>query len=350
LQMQRTSRKNEHVQYAVQTGQNGQQGFAEVKFVHNCIPQSKYSDISLQTTFGGLQLSSPIIINAMTGGAEETLKINERLAWVAREAKLAMAVGSQMAAIKDPSVKHTYDVVRQVNPNGILFANLGSEATVDHAQQAVEMIQADALQIHLNVMQELIMPEGDRDFNGVLERIAAIVEALPCPVFIKEVGFGISQEAAKQLIQAGISGMDVGGRGGTNFAAIENQRRVVPLAMLEDWGMTTVQSLLEVYSLNQCVNIMATGGLQNGLDITKSLALGASAVGMAGFFLRLATMHSEQEMLAAVLELHEQIILIMTALGARSIAQIQNCPVVISGDSFHWATMRGIDCKALAQR
>lgn len=348
--MQRTSRKREHIQYALETGQSGNHGFTDVKFVPNCIPESSFSSVSLATTFGGLHLSSPIIINAMTGGASETLSINEKLAALARERNLAMAVGSQMAAIKDSTVRDSYEIVRKTHPKGIIFANLGGEATPAQALQAIEMIEADALQIHLNVMQELIMPEGDRDFRHLLDRLQRIVEAVPCPVFIKEVGFGISQGAAGRLLATGIKGLDVGGSGGTNFAKIENERRQDPRDMFNEWGMSTVQSLMEVSCFRDRVDIMATGGIRNGLEVAKALALGASSVGMAGYFLELVLNQSKEQSLHAIDDLHDQIRTAMTALGIHSTYDFITCPLVISGSSYHWASMRGLDCSSYSQR
>lgn len=348
--MQRTSRKKEHIQFAVQTGQSGHHGFEDVKFVHNCIPESAYQSTSLNTMIGGLHLSSPIIINAMTGGAHETLIVNEKLAKLAKECGLAMAVGSQMAAIKDPSVKDSYSIIRKIHPKGLFMANLGAEATVPQALQAVEMIEADILQIHLNVMQELIMPEGDRDFRGVCERIQAIVEAVPCPVLIKEVGFGMNVESVAKLLPLGVSVLDVGGFGGTNFAMIENQRRADRLDLFNDWGMTTVQSLLEVGPSRDNIDIVATGGIRNGLEIAKALALGASAVGMAGYFLRLVLERTEHESITEIEQIHHQIRLIMTVLGAECIRELWDKPLVIGGDSYHWATMRGLDCSSYSRR
>ncbi|MBP1933475.1 type 2 isopentenyl-diphosphate Delta-isomerase [Ammoniphilus resinae] len=347
--MERTSRKREHIQYAIETGISGKHGFEDVKFVHNCIPESSMADVSLSTSIGGLDLSSPILINAMTGGTGETYEINRRLALLAEGAGLAMAVGSQMAAIKEPSVQSSFSVVREVNPNGIIFANLGAEATTEQALRAVDMIQADGLQIHLNVMQELIMPEGDRDFRGVCKRIEDIVKIVHCPVFVKEVGFGMSKNAAQRLVDLGIQAIDIGGAGGTNFAEIENRRRMIPLEMLNDWGLTTVQSLLELSSITK-VDKVATGGITNGLEIVKALALGATSVGMAGFFLRLVKDFDLEEGLSVVSRIHEQVRLIMTALGVSNIYTISDVPVVISGDSYHWAAMRGIDCTHFSQR
>lgn len=174
--MVRAKRKLDHIEYALSTGQSRTHGFHDIDFVHQSLPNSSYDTITCETKIGELSLSSPIFINAMTGGGgEQTLHINEQLAYVAKHHNLAMAVGSQMALLKDEREAASYKVVRKINPNGIFFANLGSEATVEQAERAVDMIEANALQIHLNVIQELTMPEGDRDFTGVLQRIEQIV-------------------------------------------------------------------------------------------------------------------------------------------------------------------------------
>ena len=348
--MQRTSRKLEHLQNALKLQGKGLANFEEVHFVHDCIPESDFSDTSVTTTIGELEMGSPIIINAMTGGAAETKETNRRLAMLAKETGLAMAVGSQMAAVKDSSVTDSYTIVRDVNPDGLVFANLGAYASVNAAKQAVEMIEANALQLHLNVMQELIMPEGDRSFTRILEQIQAIVESVSCPVIVKEVGFGMSLESATKLAKLGIRAIDIGGRGGTNFAQIENLRRELPFAMFNDWGQTTVQSLLELTALEENIDVIATGGIEDGLQIAKALSLGSAAVGMAGAFLRAVTKFSNKEQIEFVDRLHDQLRIAMTALGAATVKDLQNCPLVLSGSSYHWATMRGIDCTKFAQR
>ncbi|ERI10103.1 type 2 isopentenyl-diphosphate Delta-isomerase [Aneurinibacillus aneurinilyticus] len=348
--MSRTSRKREHVEHALTTGQSGAHGLEDVKFVHNCLPDIAYEQVDTHTTIGGLALSSPIVVNAMTGGASETYTINQSLGMLAHETGMALAVGSQMAAIKEPSLIETYRIVRREHPHGILFGNLGAEATPDMALRAVDMIEADALQIHLNVMQELIMPEGERDFSGALRRIEAIVTALEIPVIVKEVGFGMSREAAEKLVSCGVAAIDVGGRGGTNFAQIENMRRTQPFDILNEWGISTAVSLLEVTQLAGRVDVMATGGIRTGLDVARCLALGASCVGMAGAFLRYAVDGEMQKAIEYVKSLHEELTVIMTALGASSIASLQRVPLVVTGDTYHWAAQRGINCTALARR
>jgi isopentenyl-diphosphate Delta-isomerase len=339
----RISRKMEHIHHALEIGQSGQQGLSDVRLVHNCLPETSTDSIALTTRIGDLNLSSPILINAMTGGARETEEINRELAIVAREAGLAMAVGSQMSAIKNREVASSYQIVRKVNPMGIIFANLGSEASVGQALQAVEMIEANALQIHLNAMQELIMPEGDRSFKGMLERIAAIVDKVSVPVIVKEVGFGIMRDNARQLQQIGVQILDVGGSGGTNFAAIENARRQDPIQFLNSWGCSTIAALLEALTIYPKGSVIASGGITNALEVVKALTLGASAVGMAGAFLKVLREDGTEALLRFANGLKTELILIMTALGASTIEQLWNRPAVIMGETAEWCYARGID-------
>ncbi|WP_068775380.1 type 2 isopentenyl-diphosphate Delta-isomerase [Paenibacillus sp. FJAT-26967] len=339
----RSSRKMDHVHYALQTGQSGNQGLSDVKLVPNCLPDASTESVALYTTIGELKLSSPIVVNAMTGGADETEAINRELAVAARECGLAMAVGSQMSAIRDPRNESSYKVVRQMNPGGLVFANLGSEANVEQAERAVNMLQADAFQIHLNVMQELIMPEGDRNFHGMLGRIQRIVEALQVPVIVKEVGFGIPRENAAALREAGVQILDVGGSGGTNFAAIENARRQVPLSWLNEWGMPTGITLLEALQVFPKGSVMATGGIRTSEDIVKALVLGASAAGIAGLLLKVLQEEGTAALIERIDELHEGVRLMMTALGANRIEELWKRPVVITGSMAQWCGARGID-------
>lgn len=181
-------------------------------------------DIDVSTTLMGIKLSFPLLINAVTGGALDVTNMNRKIAEFAKEVQLPMAVGSQYVAIANNEVLESFQVVRQVNPNGVIFANLGAYTSVDDAKRAVNMIRADALQIHLNVAQEIFMSEGDRHFDGYLAKIAAIVEAVDVPVIVKEVGFGIAKEQAIALSNIGVNAIDIGGTGGTNFLAIEAAR------------------------------------------------------------------------------------------------------------------------------
>ncbi|WP_111644037.1 type 2 isopentenyl-diphosphate Delta-isomerase [Paranoxybacillus vitaminiphilus] len=348
--MSRAKRKMDHIEHALSTGQARAHGFEDITFVHQSLPNLSTSQIDLRTTLGELSLSSPIFINAMTGGGgKATLKINEALAIVAKECGIAMAVGSQMAAIKDSRERPSFEIVRKVNPNGVIFANLGSEATVEEAKQAIDMIEANGLQIHLNVIQELVMPEGDRDFTNALKRIEQIVQQVEVPVIVKEVGFGMSKETALKLANIGVKIVDVGGFGGTNFARIENERRLRMLTYFNDWGLTTTASIVEV-SQTVPLSVIGSGGLQNALDIAKALALGASAVGFAGYFLKLLLEEGIESLIEEIGNLHSDLAMIMSALGAKTIEQLQCVPLVIRGETHHWLTERGFDTKVYSCR
>ncbi|GAE25099.1 isopentenyl-diphosphate delta-isomerase [Halalkalibacter wakoensis JCM 9140] len=212
--MSRSIRKLDHIEHALSTGPSLTHGFDDLKFIHNSLPEVNYKQINLSTKIGELSLSSPIFINAMTGGGgERTKEVNRQLAEVAKETGIGMAVGSQMAALRDPSQQDSFRIVRETYPHGTILANLGSEATVEQAKVAVDMLEASALQIHLNVIQELVMPEGDRDFAFTIERIEKIVASLNVPIIVKEVGFGMSKETVQTLTSIGVMAVDVGGYG-----------------------------------------------------------------------------------------------------------------------------------------
>ncbi|WP_078546049.1 type 2 isopentenyl-diphosphate Delta-isomerase [Litchfieldia alkalitelluris] len=347
----RNQRKLEHIQHALSIGQTRTHGFEDLTFVHHSLPNTSIDKIDITTIVGELYLSSPLLINAMTGGGgEKTRSINESLAIVAREADIPLAVGSQMAAIKDPWETSTFKIVREVNPKGIIFANLGSEASAEDAKRAVDMINANALQVHLNVIQELVMPEGDRDFSNALVRIEKIVNSLSVPVIAKEVGFGVSRETAKQLTDIGVKIIDVGGRGGTNFSAIENNRRERALDFFQSWGIPTACTIAEVNSTDFNGSIIASGGIQNAFDIAKSIALGASVTGFAGFFLRKLMETGVTGLIDEISLILTDLKIIMTALGVTTIKELQNAPLVISGETFHWLEQRGINTKRYSQR
>ncbi|WP_269466043.1 type 2 isopentenyl-diphosphate Delta-isomerase [Planococcus plakortidis] len=333
----------DHINYALSTGQCRATWLDCVRFVHQALPGTGVADVSLEPKTGDLNLKSPVFINAMTGGGgSETLQLNAMLARAAKETGIAMAVGSQMAALKDKNERESYQVVRKENPQGIIFGNLGSEATVEQALEAVEMIEADAFQVHLNVVQELTMPEGDREFRGALERIGRIAEELDVPVIVKETGFGISQEAAEALAGTQVSAIDVSGFGGTNFASIENERRKRKLAYFEDWGIPTAAAIVECRQ-GFGGTVLASGGLQDAGDLIRAFRLGADATGIAGSFLKHAVSLGETGLIEEIEGLHEDLRMLMTALGARTIEDIRTSPAVISGELLSYLQQRGYE-------
>ncbi|MDN3016690.1 type 2 isopentenyl-diphosphate Delta-isomerase [Paenibacillus sp. BSR1-1] len=349
--MSRSERKWDHIRFALENGQDGSSAFENIKFIHQSLPNINVLDVRLDHSIGELYLSSPIFINAMTGGGgEKTYRINKELAMVAKHSGLAMAVGSQMAALKDKTQKYTYEIVRKENPDGVLIANLGSEATPDEAKSAIDMIEANAIQIHLNVIQELTMPEGDRDFTGALKRIEAIVKNVEVPVIVKEVGFGMSMETVRTLNSVGVTVVDCGGFGGTNFADIENRRREKSLSFFADWGIPTPISIIEASSVSNDISIIGSGGFNNGIDMVKGLAIGADAIGIAGYFLRILVDQGVDSLMGEIETLHKEMIMIMTALGARTIADLKRIPLIITGETCHWLNQRGIDTRTFGQR
>ncbi|MEH7415174.1 type 2 isopentenyl-diphosphate Delta-isomerase [Neobacillus drentensis] len=349
--MSRSERKWDHIRFALENRQNRSTVFDDIQFIHQSLPNIRVSDVRLNDVIGELSLSSPIFINAMTGGGgEKTYRINKQLAIAAKQTGVAMAVGSQMSAIKDKQERYTYEIVRKENPEGIVIANLGSEATIDNAKLAIDMIGANALQIHLNVIQELTMPEGDRDFTDALKRIENISRRVDVPVIVKEVGFGMSRETVESLFAVGAAFVDVGGSGGTNFAEIENKRRKQSLPFFNNWGIPTPISILEAASVSNDNPIIGSGGFSSSLEIAKGLAIGASAIGLAGFFLQILVEEGLEVLIEEINNLHMELTMIMTALGAKSISDLKKAPLVISGGTYHWLNQRGIDTKQYSQR
>ncbi|PSL41987.1 isopentenyl-diphosphate delta-isomerase [Planomicrobium soli] len=340
----------DHIQFALSTSQQPRTMFDDIRLIHQALPGLGVEDILLKPETGDLCLKSPVFINAMTGGGGiETERLNGLLARVAKETGMGMAVGSQMSALKNPIERNTYKIVRKENSEGILFANLGSEATVQQAKDAVEMIEANALQIHLNVVQELTMPEGDRDFKGAIDRIRRIAGDLEVPVIVKETGFGISRETAVQLAAADITAIDVSGFGGTNFAAIENERRSRKLGYFQEWGIPTAAAIVETKSVFD-KTLLASGGIHSALDVLKAFILGADAVGLAGSFLKIAMEKGEKELISEIHSLYEDLTMMMTALGARNLSDLAFCPAIISGELFHYLTVRGLNPASYANR
>jgi isopentenyl-diphosphate delta-isomerase len=281
------TRKDDHVRHAVDQQHDTEPAndFDAVAFLHHALAGIDREDVGLATKVAGRTWPAPFYINAMTGGSAGTGEINRQLAVAARETGIAIASGSMSAFLRDPDLASTYRVLREENPDGVVIANVNANTSVDQARRAVDLLEADALQIHLNSVQEIVMPEGDRSFRawpGQIERIAA---SAGVPVIVKEVGFGLSRKTIARLRDAGVTAADVGGRGGTNFARIENQRRTrADYSFVESWGQSTPCCLLDAAGISG-IEVLGSGGVRDALDIARALALGAEAVGVAGRFL-----------------------------------------------------------------
>ncbi len=311
-------------------------GFEQYRFIHQALPELDLKSVSLATRLFHKSLQAPVLISSMTGGTEQARQINLNLAQAAQHYGVAMGLGSQRAGIQHPEVAETFKV-RSVAPDILLFANLGAVQfnygyDVEHCIEAVQMIEADALILHLNPLQEAVQPEGDVNFNGLAKKIEAVCRRLPVPVIAKEVGWGISEQAARMLADAGVAAIDVAGSGGTSWSQVELfrapddlHRRVA--AAFRDWGIPTAESVQMVKRAAPDLPVIASGGLRSGIDIAKAIALGATLGGMAGPFLKAATVSSE-----AVMDTLEETIRVlriaMFSAGAGDIETLQKTPLI----------------------
>lgn len=348
----RKSRKLDHVRYALELSDThaNASGFEDLFLVHNALPELNGDAVDCSCIFMGKRLQAPLMINAITGGHARLAEINQGLARAAAATGIAMAVGSQRAALDDPNVRHTFTVAREENPDGVILANLSAQCSVDEAMQAVEMIGADGIQLHLNVNQELAMVEGDTDFGGVRDNIERLVKNLPVPVVVKEVGFGLSREVVTALYGAGVRYMDVSGRGGTNFVAIEGKRGGTGGAFLERWGIPTAISLLEALSTGLPVKIIASGGLRTPLDMALALAAGATMTAMAGPFLKEVVEKGWDGLAARINDLIGGLRQVMMLTGAGDLDALSRKPLVITGFTAEWLKRRGVDVDVYARR
>src|SRR3989338_4052778 len=318
-----------------------------VELVHQSIPELNKKDISLETKFLGHKLNYPILISGMTGGHPEAQKINETLAAAAEKAGVAMGVGSQRAMLENPSLTETYQVRKQA-PHILLLGNLGIQQLEKYGPQGVEKaaksIGANAFAIHLNNLQEVVQREGDVDAAGYEKALAKICKSVKLPIVAKETGAGISREAAKSLIKSGVSGIDIGGAGGTSWSAVEILRgranKESSLAFW-DWGIPTAASILEVRSASKTIPIIASGGLRNGLEAAKCIALGADMVGMAYPFFKAAE-NGVDAVVSTIKEIGDGIKNAMFLTGAKSMAELKKSEYVIYGRLLDWASWRGI--------
>lgn len=327
-----TNRKQDHIEINLKkdVASSLSNGLEAYRLIHQALPEIALADVDLSQTLFGKPQRVPILVSSMTGGTPEAARLNRILATAAQEVGLAMGVGSQRAAISDPTLAETFQV-RPYAPDILLFANLGAVQLntgygIDECLRAVEMIGADALVLHLNPLQEALQPEGDVDFRGLADKIRLIRRALPVPLIVKEVGWGISVAAAQMLCDAGVAAIDVAGAGGTSWSQVEMHRisdpyRAQTAGAFVDWGISTAQSLRNVRSVSVDLTLFASGGLRNGIEIAKCLALGASLGGMAGVFLKAAN-ESLEAAVRTMAMITDQVRIAMFASGARTLSDL----------------------------
>jgi isopentenyl-diphosphate delta-isomerase len=331
------SRKADHLRICLEKkvrSPDVKTGLERYRFVHQALPEIDLADVDLRGGLFGKALRAPLLVASMTGGTPAARAINRRLALAAAELGLGMGVGSQRAAIEEPAWADTYRV-RDVAPDILLLANLGAvqlnrSYTVDHCLRAVEMIEADALVLHLNPLQEALQPGGDTCFGGLLHKIEIVCRSLSVPVVVKEVGAGLSAEVARQLADAGVSALDVAGAGGTAWSEVERLRapdlyhdRVA--AQFADWGIPTAESLCMVRACALGLPLIASGGIVSGVDVAKCIALGADVVSTAFPLLRPALV-SAQAVVDELTVILQGLRVAMFCIGASDLRSLQDTP------------------------
>lgn len=333
-----SSRKSDHIRINldedVRSGLTT--GLERYRFIHRALPEIDLDAVDLSLSFFNRRVQAPLLISSMTGGTEEAGRINRTLAEAAQITGIAMGLGSQRAAIERPELADTFRVRREA-PDILLFANLGAVQLnygygVDECRRAVEMIEADALILHLNPVQEAVQPEGDTRFAGLAGKIEQVCRALPVPVIAKEVGWGFAEEDVRLLVNAGVAAIDVAGAGGTSWSQVEMhrakteaQRRLA--AAFITWGIPTTEAILNVRRAAPALPVIASGGLRTGIDIAKCVALGASLGGMAGPFLKAAA-QSVALTVQMIEEIQREIRTCMFAAGVESFGQLQKTRLV----------------------
>lgn len=333
------NRKDDHIRINLQ--QNVQfprltTGLERYRFLHQALPELDLHEIDTRVTLFGRTLSAPLLISSMTGGTEMAMRFNRVLAQAAQEHGIALGLGSQRAALKNPEMAITYQV-RDLAPDVLLLANLGAVQFnygygIDECRRVVDMVQADALILHFNVLQEAVQPEGDVNFSGLLSKVETVCRAIDVPVIAKEVGWGFSEQNVRDLVNAGVAAIDVAGAGGTSWSEVEYHRapdafHAQVARAFADWGIPTADAIQYAVKAAPHLPIIASGGLRDGIDVAKSIALGATIGGMAGPFLKAAA-ESVEAVSQLIAILSAQIRIVMLCSGARSIADLQRTPLL----------------------
>ncbi len=329
-------RKRDHIQAVLSGNVNAQSvtnGFDAYRFEHCALPEINLIDVSLESQFLGRKLRLPFVISSMTGGPERARTINANLAVAAEALGIALGVGSQRVALAGDAARHGLDNdVRRLAPNAMIFANIGAAqlgdgVNVDHLRRAVDMIDANALIVHLNPLQEALQIDGDTDWRGITDRLAMAVKRLDVPIIVKEVGFGVSGPVAQTLADCGVAAIDVAGAGGTSWSAVEAARsQTVRLRVLgelfREWGIPTAEALVACRRTAPHIPLIASGGIRHGLDAAKAIALGADLVGQAGPVLR-AAIESPEAVIVHFQHMADALRLACFGVGAGDLASLR---------------------------
>lgn len=336
-------------------------GFEDIRLIHRALPEINLDEVSTETTFYGKKLAAPLIISAITGGTDEAKEINSVLADVAEEKKIGISVGSQRIAITQPETIPTFSIVREKAPTTFVMGNLGCPQLslgwgVDEAKKCIDMIKADALALHMNPLQEAVQVDGDTYYHGIYEKITELSEKIKTPLIMKETGAGIAWEDASKMQHAGASGLEISGVGGTSWSAVEYHiaKEVGKKDMeylggaLWNWGIPTAISVIETTQKTN-LSVISSGGIRTGVEIVKSLALGADMGGMAKPFLEKAV-KGQEALSQYVDDIIREIRVAMFLVGARNINDLSKVPVLVMGKTAEWLRLRGIDIDGYAKR
>ncbi|HGD6345646.1 TPA: type 2 isopentenyl-diphosphate Delta-isomerase [Streptococcus agalactiae] len=322
-----TNRKDDHIKYALKY-QSPYNSFDDIELIHSSLPKYNVNDIDLSTHFAGQSFEFPFYINAMTGGSEKGKAVNHKLAQVAQATGIVMATGSYSAALKNDE-DDSYPTT-DLYPDLKLATNIGLDKPLPAAESTVKAMNPIFLQVHVNVMQELLMPEGEREFHMWRSHLKEYVDNIQCPLILKEVGFGIDLQSIKDAYDIGITTVDISGRGGTSFAYIENQRGR-DRSYLNTWGQTTAQSLINAQSMMDKMDILASGGIRHPLDMVKCLVLGAKAVGLSRAVLELVERYPVDDVIAILNSWKEDLRMIMCALNCKKITDLRQVNYILYG-------------------
>lgn len=329
----RKYRKTEHIENFLRSTYVGDPLFSDIFLYNDSLPEINYDEIDTSLNFLNKKVKFPLMINAMTGGSDLSEEINRSLANVAAEYDLPMAVGSQTIALEDKDSRKSFEIVREIIKDGIVISNLSGFASTEDAKLAVDLLRADAIQIHLNPAQELVQVEGERNFCGILNNIEKIVNTSEVPVIVKEVGFGMSQKTVKKLHDIGVKYVDISGYGGSNFFEIENLRE--PNADISDlfsWGIPTALSLIEAKKLAyDDIFLIASGGIKTSVDLVKSLCLGADMTAISGEILSYIVRGGYEYTLRYIDGLMEKTKMLMMLNGAKNISELQKVDYKVTG-------------------
>ncbi|HHQ7593148.1 TPA: type 2 isopentenyl-diphosphate Delta-isomerase [Streptococcus agalactiae] len=322
-----TNRKDDHIKYALKY-QSPYNSFDDIELIHSSLPKYNVNDIDLSTHFAGQSFEFPFYINAMTGGSEKGKAVNHKLAQIAQATGIVMATGSYSAALKNDE-DDSYPTT-DLYPDLKLATNIGLDKPLPAAESTVKAMNPIFLQVHVNVMQELLMPEGEREFHMWRSHLKEYVDNIQCPLILKEVGFGMDLQSIKDAYDIGITTVDISGRGGTSFAYIENQRGR-DRSYLNTWGQTTAQSLINAQSMMDKMDILASGGIRHPLDMVKCLVLGAKAVGLSRTVLELVERYPVDDVIAILNSWKEDLRMIMCALNCKKITDLRQVNYILYG-------------------